>query len=49
MGGLTIRLGRLRGTWTGSYEGGILAHQIAADHGIITENQSHWLPRRPEQ
>jgi hypothetical protein len=43
-GTLTEADGHSSETWTGSYEGGVLTHQIAADHGIMTENQSRWRP-----
>lgn len=30
-------------TWTGTYEGGVWQHQLASDHGIVTENKSRFL------
>ncbi|HEY1706537.1 MAG TPA: peptide-N4-asparagine amidase [Trebonia sp.] len=38
-GNLTEADGRSAETWTGSYQGGVWRHQLASDHGIITENQ----------
>ena len=42
-GTLTEADGHSTETWTGSYEGGVWQHQLASDHGIITENQSRFL------
>lgn len=42
-GTLTEADGRSTETWIGSYEGGIWQHQLASDHGIITEEQSGFV------
>lgn len=42
-GALTEADGHSTETWTGTYEGGVWQHQLASDHGIITENTSRFL------
>jgi hypothetical protein len=38
-GTLTEADGHSTETWTGTYQGGVWQHQLASDHGIITENK----------
>jgi hypothetical protein len=42
-GTLTDADGHSGQTWTGTYEGGVLRHQIASDHGIITLDESGFV------
>lgn len=42
-GNLTEADGHSTETWLGTYEGGVLLHQLASDHGIITENKSRFV------
>jgi hypothetical protein len=37
-GTLTEADGHSTETWTGTYDGGVWRHQLASDHGLITEN-----------
>jgi hypothetical protein len=42
-GTLTEADGHSTETWIGSYEGGVWQHQLASDHGIITEDKSGFV------
>ncbi|MCL2585851.1 MAG: hypothetical protein FWE35_25740, partial [Streptosporangiales bacterium] len=42
-GTLTVADGHSTETWTGTYEGRVLQHQLASDHGLVTEDKSRFL------